>query len=262
MKKKFALSVLLLFTMGMMFGCGSDKDAQGDADTQKDAETNTYIVGTNPTFAPFESTDDNDQIVGFDIDLMNAIAEDQGFNVEFKSLEFDSLTIELQNGNIDVVASGMSITPDRLESIDFSDPYYNAGLSIMVAKDSDIKSAADLKGKIVGAQMGTTGAEKCYEMEDAGDVAQAKILNSYDMCAEELKNGSCDAIIVDTPVGQKFEKSTDGAVVLLDEQLVADDYGLGIAKGNTELQTVLNKGLADIKENGTYDELLTKWELN
>jgi len=265
MKKisKILLCSLLVLSMVGLVACGGGNDQQQQQGNEnQQPEVKTYIVGTNPTFPPFESVDENDAIVGFDIDLLEAIAADQGIKFEYKSLEFDALIIELNNGTIDVIASGMSITPARLETIDFSDPYFNAGLSIMVTKDSPIKSSADLAGKVVGAQVGTTGAEECYGLEEDGIVKEAKILNTYDTCALELQNGSCDAIIIDTPVGQKFQKNTEGEIILLEEQLLADDYGFGIFKGNAELQEKLNTGLANVKANGTYDELLTKWELN
>jgi len=261
MKKftKIALCSLLVLSMFCMFGCSQDEPAQNDVAQD---EVTTYIAGTNPTFPPFESVDENGDVVGFEIDLLNAIAADQGIAIEYRSLEFDALIIEVMNGSIDVIVSGMSITPERLEQIDFSDPYFNAGLSIMVAKDSDITGVADLEGKIVGAQVGTTGAEECYKLQDNNVIKEAKILNTYDICALELQNGSCDAIIIDTPVGQQFEKNTEGAVVLLDEQLLADDYGFGLMKGNAELQEKLNAGLANVKASGVYDDLMTKWELN
>ncbi len=176
MKKwsKVLVSAVMMGSMVLAAGCGGDKNEPAQTptdnnDQQAQTEKATYVVGTNPTFAPFEYQDEDGNMVGFDLELIQAIGDDQGFDVEFKSLEFDALTAEIGNGSIDIIASGMSITPARLEVVDFSEPYIDASLSVVVAADNDeITGVESLEGKVVAAQIGTTGADQCLICRSRG----------------------------------------------------------------------------------------------
>lgn len=267
MKKwsKVLVSAVMMGSMVFAAGCGNDKNepAQTPAannDQPAQTEKNTYVVGTNPTFAPFEYQDEDGNMVGFDLELIKAIGEDQGFAVEIKSLEFDALTAEIDNGSIDIIASGMSITPPRLEQVDFSNPYIDASLSVVVAADNEEITGMDsLKGKVVAAQIGTTGANKCYELQEQGLVADVKILQDYDLCFLELGNGSVDAVINDIPVTQAYMAKNPDQVKMVGDSLADDKYGFAVAKGNAELADKINAGLANVKESGVYDQLLIKY---
>ncbi len=269
MKKwsKVLVSAVMMGSMVLAAGCGNDKNepAQTPADNneqQAQTEKTTYIVGTNPTFRPFEYQDEDGNMVGFDLELMQAIADDQGFAVEFKSLEFDALTAEIDNGSIDIIASGMSITPARLEVVDFSEPYIDASLSVVVAADNDDITGVDsLKGKVIAAQIGTTGADQCFALQEQGivDEKNVKILQDYDLCFLELTNGSVDAVINDIPVTQAYMAKNPDQVKMVGDSLADDKYGFAISKGNTELAEKINAGLANVKANGVYDQLLIKY---
>ncbi len=264
MKLKKLTAMILAATMSLtvLAGCGGSGDTASEGSAAAEKKGDVVIVGTNPTFEPFEYQDESGNMTGFDLDLMAAIGEDQGFDVEFKSLEFDALVGAITTGNIDVVASGMSITPERLKSVAFADPYMDASLGIMVAADSDIASKEDLAGKALGAQIGTTGADEVNAMKDDGTIADAKILDNYNTCIQELLNGGIDAIIIDIPVAQAFMAKQGDKVKLVGEPYVADYYGLAVKKDNTELQEKLNKGLANLIENGKFEELCKKYELD
>ena len=264
MKLKKMTAMLLAATMavGVLAGCGGSKDEAADSSAATEAKGDVVIVGTNPTFEPFEYQDDSGNMEGFDLDLMTAIGEDQGFEVEFKSLEFDALVGAITTGNIDVVASGMSITPERLKSVAFADPYMDASLGIMVASDSDIASKDDLAGKAVGAQIGTTGADEVNALQEDGTISEAKILDNYNTCIQELLNGGIDAIIIDIPVAQAFMAKQGDKVKLVGEPYVADYYGLAVKSDDTELLEKLNTGLANLIENGKFEELCKKYELD
>lgn len=264
MKLKKLTAMILAATMSLtvLAGCGGSGDTASEGSAAAEKKGDVVIVGTNPTFEPFEYQDESGNMTGFDLDLMTAIGEDQGFDVEFKSLEFDALVGAITTGNIDVVASGMSITPERLKSVAFADPYMDASLGIMVAADSDIASKEDLAGKALGAQIGTTGADEVNAMKDDGTIADAKILDNYNTCIQELLNGGIDAIIIDIPVAQAFMAKQGDKVKLVGEPYVADYYGLAVKKDNTELQEKLNKGLANLIENGKFEELCKKYELD
>lgn len=267
-KKWIAMLCTAALAVTMLAGCGggsSDSASSGSAAAEGSASgesSSVVVVGTNPTFAPFEYQDDEGNMTGFDLDLMTAIGEDQGFDVEFQSLEFDALTGALTTGQIDAVAAGMSITPERLESVAFSDPYIDASLSIMVAADNnDINNADDLAGKTVAAQIGTTGADEVAALQEAGTIAEGKILDNYNTCLQELINGGCDAVIVDLPVGEEYVDQRPDDVKLVGEPYQAVFYGIAVDPENTELLDKINAGLAAVIEDGTYDELCEKYEL-
>ncbi len=254
MKKILALALVLALVFSMT-ACGSKK-----ADKSAAAEKSTYVVATNPDFAPFEFIDEEtQQPTGFDMDLIKAIAEDQGFTVEIQQMGFDAICGAVQNGVVDIGASGMSITPERQETVLFSDPYIEAGLSISVRDDdTTITSAEDLAGKVCAVQIGTTGAAKAQELFDAGILKEVKVLDKVDVVYQELKTKGADCVINDTPVTKAYI-SNAGGVKIVGDELVADSYGFAVAKDNTALAEKINKGLANLKANGKYDELIAKY---
>ena len=263
MKKFTAMLATAAMAVTLLVGCGGGNEAPaGSAASSAGAESGSdvVVVGTNPTFAPFEYQDDEGNMVGFDLDLMTAIGEDQGFDVEFKSMEFDALIGALTSGQIDVAAAGMSIDPKRNHVI-FSDPYMDASLGIMVAADSDITGADDLQGKTVAAQIGTTGADEATALEEAG-TATAKLLDNYNTCVQDLLTGGCDAIIIDIPVAQSYLKDHADEVKLTGEPYSADYYGIVVDEDNQALLDKINAGLANVIENGKFDELCAKYELD
>lgn len=262
-KKWIAILTTAALAVTMLAGCGGGNDAAGSAKAEGSAageSSNTVVVGTNPTFAPFEYQDDEGNMTGFDLDLMEAIGKDQGFDVEFKSMEFDALIGALTTGQVDAVAAGMSIDPQR-NNVLFSDPYMDASLGIMVPTDSDITGADDLAGKTVAAQIGTTGADEATALEEDG-TATAKLLDNYNTCVQDMLNGGCDAIIIDLPVAQSYLKEHGDEVKLTGEPYAADYYGIAVNEDNQELLDKINTGLANIVEDGTLDELCKKYELD
>lgn len=253
---KKVLAVLL--TLSLMFtfaACGGTDDTAGSGDDSK-----VYIVATEPTFPPFESVDEETgEIIGFDIELIKAVAEDQGLEVEVQQMGFDAITGAIQSGVADIGASGMSITPERLETVDFTEAYIDAGLTIAVAEsNTDINGIDDLQGKTCAVQIGTTGAEKAMELFDQGIIAEVKTFNTVDVVMQELATGGVDCVINDKPVTDAYMSKMDG-IKQVGEPLVSDSYGFAVKKGNTELIEKLNAGLANVKANGKYDELVAKY---
>lgn len=265
-KKWTAMLCTAAMAVTLLAGCGGGNDAaSGEATSAASAGaesgSDVVVVGTNPTFAPFEYQDDEGNMQGFDLDLMNAIGEDQGFEVEFQSMEFDALIGALTTGQIDAVAAGMSFDPKR-NNVIFSDPYMDASLAIMVSADNtDINGAADLEGKTVAAQIGTTGADEATALEEAG-TATAKLLDNYNTCVQDLTTGGSDAIIIDMPVAQSYMKDHEGEVKIVGEPYAADYYGIVVDEDNQELMDKINAGLANVIADGTLDELCAKYELD
>ena len=258
MKMKKVLGMLLVASLALsgLVGCGKTEESKTD-----DAKANV-IVGTNPTFAPFEYQDKEGNMAGFDLDLMTAIGEDQGFSVEFKSLEFDALTGAIATGQIDVAAAGISITPERNEQVLYSNPYMNASLGIVVTADNQaIKSVDDLKGKVVCAQIGSTGAEACNDLKEKGIVKEVKLLADFNICMQEIANGGSDACINDMPVNLNYIAAHPNEVKVLDDLYATDYYAIVLGKDNKELQEKINTGLKNIIANGKYEELCKKYEL-
>jgi ABC-type amino acid transport substrate-binding protein len=238
--------------------------AEGSASAGENATTNntsgempTYIVGTEAQFPPFEIVDSQGNVVGFDVDLLNAIAEDQGFKVQYMDQDFAGLIPALQTGNIDMIASGMTITEEREKEVDFSEPYITAGLALAVTTDNeDIKSVDDLKGKTVAVQTGSTGFMKAEELKDAGVIAEIKDFPHVNEAIEEIKIGGADAMINDLPVTNAFIAAQPGVIKIVGEPLTSESYGFAVRSGNTELLNKINKGLENVKASGKYDELM------
>lgn len=227
--------------------------SEGDASA---ADMPTYIVGTEAQFPPFEIVDSSGNVVGFDVDLLNAIAEDQGFKVEYLDQDFAGLIPALQTGNIDIIASGMTITEEREGEVDFSEPYITAGLAIAVTTDNEeIQSVDDLKGKTVAVQTGSTGFMKAEELKKAGVIAEIKDFPHVNEAIEELKIGGADAMINDLPVTEAFIAAQPDVIKIVGEPLNSESYGFAVRTGNTELLQKLNAGLENVKASGKYDEL-------
>jgi polar amino acid transport system substrate-binding protein len=275
MKKMLKMMALLLVIATVVFAAGCAEKggeeaaeenvsevsapAEEGASVEANASTGempTYIVGTEAQFPPFEIVDDSGNVVGFDVDLMNAIAEDQGFKVEYLDQDFAGLIPALQTGNIDIIASGMTITEEREGEVDFSEPYITAGLAIAVTTDNEeIQSVDDLKGKTVAVQTGSTGFMKAEELKDAGVIAEIKDFPHVNEAIEELKIGGADAMINDLPVTEAFIAAQPDVIKIVGEPLNSESYGFAVRTGNTELLQKINAGLENVKASGKYDEL-------
>ncbi len=255
MKKSVIAVLLALVLVFSLSACGGSSDDES-------GDTVVYKVGTEPTFPPFDTTDDDQNIVGLDMDLIKAIGEDQGFDVEFENLSFDGLIPALKAGNIDIVAAGMNKDdPERQEQVDFSDSYYDSQLYVAVTEDNDsITSIDDLTADMkVAAQTGTTGAEKVKELKEAGKIKEAVILDGLDTVMMQLINGDVSAVINDKPVTEAYMKKQPDKIKMVGEALNAESYGFAVQKGNEELLEKINAGLKNIMEDGTYDELIDEW---
>ena len=263
MKSFFKLGILFLSVLAlafMMVACGGEKKAEQAEQEEHKQEIKKIIVGTEPGFAPFEFTDESGEIVGFDVDLIKAIAKTQGFEVKLKGMGFDGLIPALQTGQIDAVISGMTITEERKQKVNFSIPYYESGLMIAVRADNEgIKGPEELASKVIAVQIGTTGAAKANEIAEQYG-AEVRTFNSSDLIFMELINGGADAIINDLPVTQYFiEQKGKDKIKLVGDLLTGEYYGIAVAKENTELLNLVNEGLMKLKESGEYANIYKKW---
>lgn len=251
MKKMLSLCAAGILAMAAFAGCGSDQAA-------KDSGEKVLKVGCSADFAPFEFQDEGKtEYQGFDMDLIRAIGKEMGYKVEIQNIGFDGLIPALEAKNIDVIASGMTINEERKGKVAFSEPYYEAGLTMIVRSDNDtIHSFKDLSGKRVAVQIGTTSANEVSKVADA----EVKSLNTISDCFMELKAGGVDAVVNDRPVNDYYIMRTGSAgVKALEEKLTAEEYGLAMRKDDKELQEKLNAALKKIKENGEYQKIFDVW---
>lgn len=261
------LAALLIVTLS---GCQSKNT--GSASAASKAETSVdrikkagkIIVGTEATFPPFESADPKDgkTIVGFDMDISQAVADKLGVKLEIKNMKFDSLIEAVNTGMIDFTAAGMNPTDERKKVVDFSQVYFNTK-QVLVVKDTNnsINSAADLKGKTLGAQLGTTSEKAARSLSG---IKQVTTLDKVDELMLEVKSGRIDGVVVENVVAGNYEKMGGLKIINIPELNTDGDLGIAIAvkKGNADLLKVINDTITELKSNGQYDKLLAKWGMS
>lgn len=244
--------------------CGGNNNADSGDDTNAasdgDASDKTYLVATDTTFAPFEFTNDAGEFVGIDVDLLAAIAADQGFKYELNSLGFDAAVAALESNQADAVIAGMSITPKRQKDYDFTDSYYQSSVCMAVKSGSDIKGLEDLKGQKVAGKTGTQSLDWAESIKDEYGF-EITYFDTSDMMYQDVQTGNSVACFEDTPVMEYGVAQGNGLeIVAKEEDEFASPYGLAVMKGkNPELIEMFNAGLANIKESGEYDEILAKY---
>jgi len=250
MKRLLVIAVLLIATAGLLFAGGSKESTSGEK---------TIVVATDATWPPMEFVNQDKEIVGFDIDLMRAAAKAGGFNVEFKNTAWDGIFAGLANGDYDAVISSVTITDERKKTMDFSIPYINAGQVLIVPKSTTgVTTLQDLKGKAVGAQIGTTGA---IEINKVSGVE----LRTYDelgLAIEDLANGRIAGVVADTPIAANYALQNDNykdRLKIVGEPFTNELYGVAVKKGNTEVLDMVNKGLKAVLDAGKDKELKDKW---
>lgn len=231
----------------------------------KSEKTPVYKVLTNATFPPFDTIDENTgEIIGFDMDLIAAIGEDQGFQVEFVDMAFESLIPAIETGNGDIIAAGMwSGDPERIAKVDFSETYWTDGAALLVKTENTAITGldsltADMK---VATQIATNYADDLQAMVEEGTLGEAVILDGFDTCVLQLINGDVDAVMAGASIVQAYMDKNPEALKVVGDKASYEDLGFAVQKGNAELLEKINAGLANVKENGTYDELLKKWGL-
>ena len=203
------------------------------------APAKVFVVGTDAAYAPFESQNEKGEIVGFDIEVVQAAAAKAGIEIKFVNTPWEGIFNALGQGDRDMVASAVTITEERKQTMDFSDPYFDAQQLIAVKENSKVAKFADLKKLKVGVQTGTTGDEAVTKLLGKTST-NIKRFESTPLALKELESGGVDAVVAD-------------------KEFAPEQYGIAFKKGNTELQTKMNKGLADIKSDGTYDKIFTKY---
>lgn len=245
-------------------GAAEDQEDTEELDTAEEtqeADTGSsggegFVIATDTVFAPFEFTNDDNEFVGIDVDILAAIAEDQGFEYELKPLGFDAALLAVESGQADAVIAGMSITDERKEKFDFSDSYYDAGVTMAVAKGSDVATYDDLQGQKVAVKTGTNGADFAKSIADEYDFEIVEFADSPTMY-QDVITGNTVACFEDYPVMAYNIQQGAGMEMPGDINESKTPYGFAVKKGeNAQLLEMFQTGLANIKESGKYDEII------
>jgi polar amino acid transport system substrate-binding protein len=225
-------------------------------------EPTKIVIASDATFPPMEMVDTSKNIVGLDVDLMNAAAKVGGFTVEFKNTAWDGIFAGLENGKYDAVMSSVTITDERKKTMDFTAPYYNAGQILTVRSDlNGVTVIADLKGKTVGAQIGTTGAFEIDKVKDANNIKE-KTYDEIGLAFEDLMNGRIDGVVVDTPTAASYALQNEkykGKLKTVGAPLTEEYYGVAVKKGNQKVLDLLNAGLKKVMDSGANKAIEDKW---
>lgn len=250
MKKFHFLGIFLIFALLLTACMGNGNNTDG---------TKVYKVGVDTTYPPFEFKEGN-EYKGIDIDLINAIAQNQGLKIELKPMDFGGIIPAMQANQLDIAIAGMSITDERKKVVDFSKPYFDAGLTIVTKKDNNkIKSIKDLKGKTVAVKKGTTGAKYAQEHGTQYGFTVVQFNDSPSMF-QEVANGGADVLLEDYPVIAYAIAKKDLGLKIVGDRLNGDQYGIAVLKGqNQELLNKINQGLDQLKANGEYDKIIEKY---
>jgi polar amino acid transport system substrate-binding protein len=243
MKNKLFILIISLVAIAMLAACAQSDDA--------------LVVATDAAFPPFEFVDeDTKEIIGFDIDLINAIAEKANLDIRFQNVAWDPLLAGMADCQYDMAISAITILPERAEQFGFSDPYINAGQIVAVAIDNDsISGPDDLVGATIGAQLGTTGAMEAEAIADS----TVKVYDTYELAFLDMMNGQIDAVIADYPTAVAFVNQNADDLKVVGEVFTDENYGIAFCKGNDELISQVNDALAELKAEGFIEDLVVEW---
>lgn len=273
MKKLSMILALVLALALVMTGCGTKKDdtaadapavsedAAATENTEDTAEGGTLVMATNAEFPPYEYHE-GDEIVGIDVDIAAAIAEKLGMELQVEDMAFDSLIPAIQSNKADMVLAGMTVTEDRLESVNFSDSYATGVQVVIVKEDSDIKSVDDLladgANHSIGVQTATTGDIYCTgDIEDAG-LGTVERYNKGADAIQALLAGKIDCVVIDSQPAKEFVEANEG-LTILDTEYAVEDYAIALNKDNTELLDKVNAALKELTDDGTIQSILDKY---
>lgn len=256
MKKNLSMVILSIITLSLLGGCGQ---ATSTVNSNSTKTAKKYIIATDATYAPFEFQKDG-KYTGIDIDLLAAISKLEGFNYELSAMDFKGIIPALQANQIDGAIAGMSITEERKKALDFSDAYFESGLSAVIkAGNSQIKTLEDLKGKTFSVKKGTAGAKYAEDNTNKFS-AVIKYFNDTPSMFQEVKNGNADVCFEDYPVVAYMISSDPNSGLALLEKVTKSNYGFAVKKGeNKELLSMFNDGLKKLKASGEYDKIVAKY---
>lgn len=267
MKKILSVLFIMIMVFALLTGCSSNTNDKQSVDNnqvqapEQKQEDNTIVMYTNAEFAPFEYFE-GEKVVGVDADIAAEIAKDLGKELKIEHLDFDSLIPSLVTGKADLVAAGMTITPEREEEVDFSIPYVESIQNLISTKDATYETMDDLKGKKIGVQLGTTGdlaISDAINLEEGalkGSGAESKPYANALEAAQDLMAGRIDAVVIDKLTAENIVKNNSDKLVTAKFGEISEAYGIAVEQGNTELLDSINKTLQRLLDEGKIDEFI------
>lgn len=249
--------LLIIFAL---ISCTSKKQTGSD-EAAVSTQGKVYVVGMDANYPPFGWVDASQTVVGFDADVFSAIADKVNIKYKMMNTPWEGIFTQLANGDKDILISAMTITEERKQTMDFSEPYFEAKQLIAVPTKSEIQKLADLKsGKYkIGTQTGTTGNDVIEKMLGK-DFKNLRRFESTPLALKELENGGVDCVVADNGVVVHYVKNNPmGFRIITDDSFPKENYGMAVKKGNTQLLEKLNEGLAQIKKDGTYNKIYLKY---
>ena len=255
--KNNLLNIFVVVVLALLLVGGSAMAEDSLAQIQ---EKGKIVVGLDDSFPPMGFRDDNGEIVGFDIDLAKEAAKRLGVEVEFKAVDWDGVILSLKNGMIDVIWNGLTITPEREESIDFTQPYLENSQSIVVQTDSEIENKEDLAGKVVGIQLGSSAVSAVESEPEVLDSFQElrKFSNNTEALMD-LQTGRVQAVVLDRIVARYYMSQRPGQFIVLEDDFGSEKYGVGVRDGADSFRKALNEALDEMIADGTATEISKKW---
>lgn len=250
MKKISLMFTFILIIVGVLTGCSSDSSTK---------DSKELIVGVDDQFAPLGFRDEENKLVGFDIDYAKAAAKEMGYTVKFQPIDWSTKEAELQSGRIDLIWNGYTITDDRKKKVLFSKPYLENAQVVVTKSGSKITSLDDLKGKKVGLQSQSSAAEALDANPIKKDVKDVSEYKDNVTALNDLKTGRTDAVVIDEVVIDYYMKKDSKSYTVLDESLAPEQYGVGVKKGNDKLLKKLQDALDTLNDNGKAQKISEKW---
>jgi polar amino acid transport system substrate-binding protein len=252
MKKLLSMSALFIMILTLVVGCSSSPS------TSKDSK-DEIVIGIDDKFAPMGFRDENNEIVGFDIDYAKAAGEKMGKEVVFQPIDWSTKESELNSGRIDLIWNGYTITDERKEKVLFTKPYLKNAQVIVTKADSTISKLDHLSGKVVGVQSLSSASDALNANTIASKIKTVTEFKDNVLALSDLKIGRIDAVVIDQIVADYYMTKEEGTFKLLDDSLAPEEYGIGVKKGNEELLNNLQKALDELNEDGTATEISEKW---
>lgn len=259
-QKYFALTGAAALVLGLSAcgGNGDDGGSGGNGGAGEAAELqDSYVVASDTSFVPF-AFEEEGEFVGFDMDMINEIADRVGFEVELETTNFDGIIPGLQTGSFDIAIAGIGITDERAEVIDYTSPYYMSGLRIAVPVDNEeIQGVEDLEGMTVASRLGSTSADYINSNIEG---ATANTYEQLDQAYLSVEGGGSDAILYDAPNVEYYVSTAgEGTLKVVGDLFEAENYGIAVTPGNDELVSAMNDAIAEIIDDGTYAEMYSEW---
>jgi polar amino acid transport system substrate-binding protein len=248
--KRFATIILAIAAIfSLLAACSKPEEKKDD----------TLVIGIDDKFAPMGFRGENNEIVGFDIDLAKAAAEKMGVTAEFQPIDWKTKESELSSGRIDLIWNGYTITDERKEKVLFTKPYLKNSQVVVTLADSNLAKLDDLEGKVVGLQSLSSASDALNANPVKSKIKTVTEFSDNVLALSDLKSGRVDAVVIDEVVIKYYMSKEEGTFKLLDESLAPEEYGIGVKKGNEALLEKLQKALDEMNEDGTSAEISKEW---